>query len=68
MLSQISTLHKRIDRPELRPATRVKPPNVVIGDLTATVGQHVTFWRANWTNANSLSGLFFSNRYIWFST
>jgi hypothetical protein len=59
-------LHKRIDLPEVRPATRVKPPNFVIGDLNATVGQHVTFWHANWTTATLSAG--FSNRYIWFST
>jgi hypothetical protein len=44
--------------PNFVPPPGVKPPNFVTGDLNATVGQHVTFWHANWTNGNSLSRLF----------
>jgi hypothetical protein len=31
-------------------------PSFVIGDLSAVVGQHVTFWGAKWAKSNALSG------------
>jgi hypothetical protein len=31
-------------------------PSFVIGDRSAVVGQHVTFWGAKWAKSNSLSG------------
>jgi hypothetical protein len=31
-------------------------PGFVIGDQNAVVGNHVTFWGAQWANVNSLSG------------
>jgi hypothetical protein len=58
VLSQSALCRSGSICPNFVPPPGVKPPNFVIGDLNATVGQHVTFWRANWTNANSLSGLF----------
>jgi hypothetical protein len=42
--------------PNFVPPPGVEPPNLS-SDLNATVGQHVTFWRANWRNANSLRGI-----------
>ena len=42
--------------PEPAPTTPTQGGSFVIGDNNAIVGQHVTFWGAQWARQNSLSG------------